>query len=65
VAQEVKEAMDELNISEQDFGAFNNEDEKVFSLRYDEFVPVLIKAVQQQLKDVDDLENRISLLEAA
>ena len=65
VAQEVKEAMDELNISEQDFGAFNNEDEKVFSLRYDEFVPVLIKAVQQQLEDVDDLENRISLLEAA
>ena len=65
VAQEVKEAMDELNINEQNFGAFNNESDQILSLRYDEFVPILIKAIQQQLQDVDDIEERINALEAA
>lgn len=65
IAQEVKETMDELNISEQDFGAYNNESDLILSLKYDEFIPICIKAIQQQLQDVDDLEERILALEAA
>lgn len=64
IAQDVKEVMDESSI---DFGAYQDHSVKggkdVKSLGYDEFIPVLIKAIQELSAKNTELENRIKILE--
>jgi hypothetical protein len=63
VAQDVKKAMDICGIKEKDFAGLNNTNPNHLSLRYDEFIPVLTKAVQEQFDLVDQIEERIKRLE--
>ena len=35
----------------------------IYSLRYEEFIALITKKVQDQEKEIDDLKNRISALE--
>lgn len=63
VAQDVKKAMDLCNIKDKDFAGYNNTTDKHLSLRYDEFIPVLTKAVQEQFDLLDQIEERVKRLE--
>jgi hypothetical protein len=62
IAQEVKEVL-----GDTDFGGWVIEDlddaESAQSLRYDQFVSPLIKAVQEQQTMIEALEARVTLLE--
>ena len=78
IAQEVKQAAFETNSSNTDFGGFvevniTDEDQKIkdetgttddiHKLDYQQFVPPLVKAVQQLSAKIDVLEARIDELE--
>lgn len=60
IAQEVKETMDKLGV---DFGGYQdhsiNGGKDVLSIGYEELIPVLIKAVQEQQQQIDDLTRII------
>jgi hypothetical protein len=56
IAQEVREIFPEI-VSEREDGTLG--------IRYTELIPVLIKAVQEQQAEIDDLKARIEKLEAA
>jgi hypothetical protein len=63
VAQEVKEAMDAVGIAEEDFGGYDAQNPDFLHIRYDEFIPILTKAIQEQFIDLEDLEHRVNVLE--
>lgn len=64
IAQEVKELCDKLGV---DFGGYQDHSVNggcdVLTLGYDEFIPPTVKAVQQCWSRLDELENRLSVLE--
>ena len=64
IAQEVKEVIDTLGV---DFGGYQdhslNGGEDVKSLGYTEFIPPMVKAIQELCNKVEELENRIKILE--
>lgn len=62
VAQEVKQAMDELGISEKSFGGYDGTDPNHLSLRYSEFIPVLVKALQEKQEKIRNIKKRIKHL---
>jgi ribosomal protein L35AE/L33A len=54
IAQEVKEALDGT-----DFGGFiEDEQTGTMGLRYDQFVPLLIKSIQELKAEIDELKNK-------
>jgi hypothetical protein len=57
IAQEVKECLDEKGV---DFALWVNGDDDVQGLRYEEFVPVLVKAMQEQQAMIESLRQRLS-----
>ena len=58
ISQEVKQVMDDLNLSVNDFAGWAyEEDRDVYVLRYTEFISPLIKAVQELSAKVEALEN--------
>jgi hypothetical protein len=60
IAQEVEELLDG-----KDFGGFIHDDKTdIKGLRYDQFVPLLIKSIQEQTQIIKDLEARIVSLES-
>ena len=63
IAQEVKEAIDKNNIPAEHFGPWiltDKEDENSDqALRYEEFIAILIKAVQELSAKVATLESKI------
>ena len=63
IAQEVKEVMDELEV---DFGGYQdhkvNGGEDVLTLGYGEFIAPLIKAIQEQQKMIEELQNQVEKL---
>lgn len=63
VAQDVMKSMEELGISKDDFAGLNIEDPRHYSLRYDQFIPVVVKAIQEQFNDLDAIDARIKRLE--
>lgn len=63
VAQDVKQALDTLNISYDDFAGLDMQNENHFSLHYDEFIPVCVNSLQKQLTDLEDLEQRVKKIE--
>lgn len=62
IAQEVKAALDELGIEGADL--YGDENPDSLSLVYEELIAPLIAAVQEQKSRIDDLESRLSALEA-
>lgn len=63
IAQDVKEALDLLNIDlalYQDHSINNGEDIK--SLGYDGFIAFLIKAIQEQQEQINELKNEVNIL---
>jgi len=64
IAQEVAELCERLGV---DFGGLqhhaHNGGDDVFSLGYDEFIPPIVKSLQQCWSRLDDLEARIAALE--
>ena len=64
LAQEVIENLKENGIdSTQDFGGITGSDEGRYGARYTEFVPILIKAIQELTNTVNDLDEKIKILE--
>ena len=63
IAQEVKEAMNELNV---DFAGYldSNIDggEDVLSLGYTEFIAPMIKAIQEQQRMIEELQKQVDVL---
>ena len=64
IAQEVFETMRELGV---DFGGYQdhsiNGGKDVLSLGYEEFIPILVKGLQEQQKEIEELKNKIEKLE--
>lgn len=64
IAQEVFETMRELGV---DFGGYQdhsiNGGKDVLSLGYEEFIPVLVKGLQEQQKEIEELKSKIEKLE--
>ena len=66
-AREVEQAMLANGLSDIDFAGLikspdeKNEGEYIYGLRYTEFIPMLIKMVQDQQRKIDVLEARGSL----
>ncbi|MHA1054433.1 hypothetical protein [Enterobacter mori] len=65
IAQEVNELCSKLGV---DFGGMQHQEvnggDDVWTLGYDEFIPPIVKAVQQCWTRMDELENRLSDLES-
>lgn len=63
VAQEVKQAMYVSGIKETEFTGFDGTDAEHLSLNYNQFIPVMVKAVQTQFNKLDEIEERLKRLE--
>lgn len=64
IAQDVEETMTELGMTDMDFGGLckdkkENSDEYTYGLRYEEFIAPLIKTVQMQQKEIDELKSEL------
>ena len=62
IAQEVEETMSKLGISDMDFAGFCKdtiEGKDTYGLRYEEFIPALIKVVQMQQKEIEELKKKV------
>jgi hypothetical protein len=75
ISQDVEELLDKLGMTSQDFAGFIKspkiaedgaiiEGEYNYALRYEEFIAPLIRVVQSQQSKIDELEERITKLEA-
>lgn len=68
IAQDVEEAMNELDMTSIDFGGLckdlkeGSDDEYIYGLRYEEFIAPLVATVQQQQKEIDELKSAIEEL---
>jgi len=64
LAQEVIENLKDNGIdSIQDFGGITGSDDGRYGARYTEFVPILIKAIQELTNTVNELDEKIKILE--
>ena len=68
IAQDVEEGMALFGIDSLEFGGFvkaSDEDgNDIYMLRYEEFIAIILAAVQKQQKAIDDHEERLKKLEA-
>jgi len=62
IAQDLKEVLDDLNY--QDQGMLNIDSEGYMSVRYNDFIPVLVKAIQEQQQQLQEQQKQIDRLEA-
>lgn len=68
IAQDVEEAMNELDMTSIDFGGLckdlkeGSDDEYIYGLRYEEFIAPLVATVQQQQKEIDELKSAVEEL---
>lgn len=64
IAQELKDTLEQKDISTDDFAAYiYDSDSDSYAIRYGEFIPILIKSAQQLSKENKDLKSRIEVLE--
>ena len=61
IAQDIKEILSKNNIKNS--GMITEDDDGYLHLRYNDFIPILIKATQDQNKIINKLEKRIKNLE--
>lgn len=63
IAQEVSQSLAEFGVHTDDFGGYNGS-EGYLSLKYEEFIAPMIKAIQDQQQIIKDLQSRIETLES-
>lgn len=63
IAQEVKAILDDMGIPESEFGGFDGRDPSHLSLHYSEFIPVIVKSLQEKKAIIRMLRERIKRLE--
>lgn len=64
IAQELKATLEEKNISTDDFAPYiYDSDSDSYAVRYGEFIPILIKSVQELSKENKELRTRLDILE--
>lgn len=64
IAQELKATLEEKNISTNDFAPYIYDgDSDSYAVRYGEFIPILIKSVQELSKENNELKTRLEILE--
>lgn len=63
IAQEVSQSLAEFDVHIDDFGGYNG-NEGYLSLKYEEFISPMIKAIQDQQQIIKDLQSRIETLES-
>lgn len=68
IAQDVEEGMSLFGIDSMEFGGFvkdkDTDGNDIYMLRYEEFIAIILAAVQQQQKVINDHEERLKKLEA-
>lgn len=68
IAQDVEKGMSLFGIDSMEFGGFvkdkDAEGNDIYMLRYEEFIAIILAAVQQQQKVISDHEERLKKLEA-
>ena len=68
IAQDVEEGMSLFGIDSMEFGGFvkdkDTDGNDIYMLRYEEFIAIILAAVQQQQKVISDHEERLKKLEA-
>lgn len=61
IAQDLEEVLEKNNIEK--VGLLTKDDKGYMSIKYNDLIPCLIKAVQEQSESIKKLENRIKVLE--
>ena len=64
IAQDVEEAMSEVGLTPMDFAGLckdkkEDSDEYSYGLRYDEFIPAILKVLQMQQKEIEILKGKV------
>jgi hypothetical protein len=59
IAQDVKRNLDDEN---QSLVNVPQKDDEYYSIDYLQFIPILVNAIQQQQKKIEDLERKINIL---
>jgi hypothetical protein len=62
IAQDVEILLKEADIS--DYGLLNKDDNGFLELRYNDFIPILTRAIQEQQQEIEALKAEISLLKS-
>jgi len=61
IAQELKETMDGLGISETDFAGYSyDEKTDTYAIRYSDFIAPMVKAIQELKAEIDDLKKQLA-----
>ena len=67
ISQDVEDLMTELNMDSKDFAGFvkspTDDGNYVYGLRYEEFIAPMIKMIQNQQEEIENLKNKIVNLE--
>jgi hypothetical protein len=63
IAQEVGEALQELGYTSIDFAGFDDRNPDHLALMYDQFIPVIINAIQEEENEMSLLKQRVRQLE--
>jgi len=62
IAQEVKKVLDDEGIQHLGIIKYNKSEDSL-ELRYNDLIPVLIKAIQEQQQQIEELKTRVKVLE--
>jgi hypothetical protein len=65
IAQDVKEVLDDLGIDTKDFAGYIDTGDNGLGLRYQEFISPLIKAIQEQQQQINELLLKIGKIDNA
>ena len=63
IAQEVKSVMDQLGIEEADFAGYDGRNPEALAMDYNQLVPIIINAIQEEQAIMIELTNRVISLE--
>ena len=70
IAQDVEETLDKFDLTSMDFGGLckdivekDNEQNTLYGLRYEEFIAPMIKTIQLQQQEIEELKQRVEKLE--
>jgi hypothetical protein len=64
VAQDLKDTMDQLGITENDFSGYDGTNPDHLAVQYEQFIPMLINSIQQQQAQIQELQSKIQQLES-
>ena len=64
IAQDVKDTMDGLGITENDFSGYDGTNPDHLAVQYEQFIPMLINSIQQQQAQIEELKSKIEQLES-